>query len=386
MTVSITTRTLAAAALLAATLLAANARAQDDDEAPGPTDTIETLINGKVRMIDDVIVTSAGYDKVTYTARRKTVTLTGDKVRKVSWGDEPSDFAPGWRALAAGHGLQARKAFQLCMDAKVAHDLRDWIDEYANVGLGEAYRLLAAEDPKNLDKAAAAYGAARTANPKSLLINVLLEGLADVEAARGNGPKALAAARDLVTAAKIAKRPSWELDGLLLQAKIQLGLSQHADAARAFEAVVRFADNQLALTKDEDARRGLEKAKRQAAAAQGWVLVNKGVKSKSSADFDAARRYFDGLPAKFNQSWDVLAARSNAHGVIKYETGDSKGAIRHFQFTEVNYFTVAGEVARALYYQALCNEKLGKQKAKAERIRDLKEYYPRSEWARKLRK
>ena len=113
MTVSITTRTLTGAALLAATLLAATARAQDDDDAPGPTDTIETLINGKVRMIDDVIVTSAGYDKVTYTARRKTVTLTGDKVRKVSWGDEPSDFAPGWRALAAGHGLQARKAFQL---------------------------------------------------------------------------------------------------------------------------------------------------------------------------------------------------------------------------------------------------------------------------------
>ena len=79
-----------------------------------------------------------------------------------------------------------------------------------------------------------------------------------------------------------------------------------------------------------------------------------------------------------------LAAVENAMGVIKLSNDDAYGALRHFQTTEVMHFSVPSEVARSLYYQAQCWEKIGDAEMHAARLRDLKELYPKSEWARKL--
>jgi hypothetical protein len=285
--------------------------------------------------------------------------------------------------VRAGAGEKARKSFRSCLDAKVAADLRAWVDEFANAGLGEAYRLLGATDASQYAKALEAFDAARKANPKSTLLDRILTGVAECHAASGNVAAGVSAAKELLTAAKAAKNGDWEIAALELQARMELTDGKHADAARSYDALGRTVESELASEKSVVRRGELELRRLVAAAAQGWVLVDKAEKSNASGDWSAARDYFNGLPAKYGQKPVILAAKSNANGVMKFAAGEHEAARRLFEYTEVIYFGVADEVARSLYYQAECLKKLGREPERADRIRALKEYYPRSAWASK---
>lgn len=359
-------------------------RAADSAEAAASTDSIVTIEDGVRKVIDDVVVESATYEKVTYTTKGNKRDVPGKNVLSINWSDSPEDYRPGWSAVRAGAGDKARKLFRSSLDAKVAASLRPWVDEFANIGLGEAYRLLGATDASQYDKALEAFEAARKANPKSIWLDRILTGIAECQAAKGNATGGISAAKELQTAAKAAKNGDWEIGALELQARMELSAGQHSDAARSYDALVRSVESELNSEKSTVRRADLERRRLAAAAAQGWVLVDKAEKSKSDSDWSAAREYFNGLPAKYGQKPVILAAKSNANGVMKFAAGEYEAARRLLEYTEVIYFGVADEVARSLYYQAECLDKLGRKPERADRIRALKEYYPRSAWASKL--
>ena len=368
----------AATCLLVAGALMAPALAQDT------TDSIKIKTNGETKVISDVTVQSAGYDKVVYTVKGKSREAKGDLVVSIKWGDAPDGYLKGLSAVKAGEGEKSRKLFQSCLDEQLAGDLRKWIVEYSQLGLGDSYALLGLTDAGQYKKAIAAYEAAKKANPKSHLLDRILLGLSSAQAASGNSAGAVSAAKELLTAARTVRNVDWELSALSQQARTQLAAGQHAEAGRSYNTAMRAAETALTTEKDAAKRRRFERARVSSAAAEGWVLITKAESSKSKSDWGKARDFFNKLPSKFGKNSGVLAAKNNAMGVIKLSTGDAEGARRLFVYTEVNYFSVGDEVARSLYYQAACWKQLGNDEERDARIRDLKEYYPRSEWAQKL--
>lgn len=368
--------TFAPAAVVAAALLAAPAAAQEKVQRP---DVVVQMEGGQAKQKPGR-VDSADYDKVVFTASGgKKFDIPAADVVEIKWSDAPAGYDDGVRALASGDFEGARKGFADAINEKdVKPDLRPWIIEFANAGLGRAYLQLG-----DADKSADAFGKARSANAKSMLLDQILLGLSDAELMRGKGEAAAKAAEDLVAAAKTAKRPAWELEGYLARAKGELHAADFAGAATAYDDAIRFAENAANSEKQDVAKRRLVRTGLDAAVMKGWALVAKAEASKSTADFDAARSYFDALASKHAAEPSVRASASNASGVAKLASGDAKGALRQFVETEVVHFRAQPEVARALWYQAECWKKLGNEQSRQDRLKDLKESFPGSEWARK---
>ncbi len=372
---------LALAALSAAAVLApAVACAQE----PAPLVDTLTVQEGAARRTRPGVVESYDHDTFVVTVGGKKTTFAAADVVDVQWGDAPRSYENGMRALASNNGEEARRAFEEALREKEARtDLRPWIVEYANAGLGEAWYLLGIKDAANYDKATAAFTVARQANAKSPILDRILLGLGQASAAQKKYDAALEAATQLQTAARTAKRPLWEIEAVLFRAGVNEAKGNTAGATGDYDEVIRVADSHAASAKDESLRNRLQRSSVIAAVRKGWVIVDKAEKSKAAADFEAARGYFQGLSGKHGKDPRVAAATSNALGVIQFAAGNTKEALRQFQTTEVRHFAVPEEVARALFYQALCHEKLGNQEARADRVKDLVEYHPKSEWARK---
>lgn len=326
-------------------------------------------------------VTSADFDKVVFTDQKggKRTELPSADVAEIRWADAPAGYDEGLRALASGDAEGARRAFAEAIQEKgVKPDIREWVTEFANAGLGRA--LLAAGQA---DRAVEAFGLARSANAKSMILDQILIGLAEAEMVRNKGDAAAKAADDLIGAAKTAKRPAWELAAYLVKAKGKLLAADFAGAASAYDDAVRFAENAAATEKQEALKRRIQRTGLEAAVMKGWTLVSKGDSTKSAGDYEAARSYFDGLAAKHPGDPLVAASASNAAGAAKLAAGDAKAALRLFMTTEVVHFEARDEVARSLWYQAECWRKLGGEQQRADRLKDLKESFPGSEWARR---
>jgi len=337
-------------------------KTKPQDGAAPTSDSIVYVEGGEQKTRSNVVVSSANWDAVKF-----------------------SDFAHGLRAIRARDGRAAKDAFEACMNAKAAGIVeRAWVDELAQIGLGEAYLLLALNDDSAYAKAKKAFQAALDANGKSLHANKILAGLADVELGLGNASAAKKHADALVAAGRSARRPSWEIDGLVLRATAMRADGNAAGAGAAYQEASRVAGQYAGTAKSGAKKKHFQSLQRQAAAQSGWVVLDAAVASGKSAEFDKARSYFRSLTQKLGSEPEILAAVENAMGVIKFASDDSYGALRHFQTTEVKYFSVAGEVARSLYYQSKCWEKLGDATMQKSRAKDLSDYYPKSEWARKL--
>ena len=359
----------------------ANAKAQEAT----PTDTIVYVEGGEKKTREGVVISSADWDAVKFKVDGRDGSINGNNIVEITWGDAPREFSQGWRAVRAKDGRAAKDAFEACMNAHAAGFIeRDWVLEMAQIGLGEAYLLLALNDEKAYDKAKEAFNTALSANKKSLRANQILRGLADAELGAGNGAAAKGHADALVAAGRSARRPAWEVDGLFMRANSMRASGNPAGAGAAYQEASRVAGQHAGNAKDAAAKKSFESLRRQAAAQAGWVILDAAVKSRKSADFDKARTYFNGLTGKLGKEPEVLAAVENALGVIKFANDDTYGALRHFQTAEVKYFSVPGEVARSLYYQSKCWEKLGDAAMQKARAKDLSDYYPKSEWARKL--
>jgi tetratricopeptide (TPR) repeat protein len=374
---------LGAAALAFLALPAGPAVAQDG--ATG-ADEITYVESGQRKTRSGVTIQSADWDNVSYkNGGGRTANVPGANVVELRYGDAPREYAQGWRAVSARNGKAAKDAFEACQNAKAAGVIeRDWIDEGIQVGLGEAYLLLALDDSGNYADAKKAFEAAVAVNAKSLMADRIHQGLAEVALGTNNNADAAKAADALVSAGRTARRPNWEIDGLFLRARVARTSGSDAAAGQAYQDAARVAAQQASNAKSPVEKAHFVKLEHRAAAAAGWLLLDKAVETRAAADFDKARTYFQGLPQKLGNEPDVLAAVENAMGVIKLSNDDAYGALRHFQTTEVMHFSVPSEVARSLYYQAQCWEKIGDAEMHAARLRDLKELYPKSEWARKL--
>lgn len=367
-------------ALVACAVLSAPAAAQEKPAEKFDRPDVLVVLEGGAPKPRGGRVESADYDKVVFTAQGgRKADVPATDVTEIRWGDAPAGYDDGVRALQGGDPASARRGFEDALREKdVKPSLREWVVEFGNAGLGRALLALG-----EADRAADAFGRARTSNPKSMILDEILIGLAEAELARGKGDAAARAADDLVTAAKAAKRPAWELEAYLVKADGRLRSGDFAGAGAAYDDAIRFAESAAGAEKNEAAKRRLQHEALKAAANKGWALVAKAEASKSTADFDAARSYFDGLATKHPAEPMVRACATNAAGVAKLASGDAKGALRLFMETEVVHFRAATEVARSLWYQAECWKRLGDDRARQERLAELKESYPGSEWARR---
>ncbi len=374
---------LAALATAGAATTPAVAAPQDAD---AKSDTIRYLEGGAEKTRSGVEIQSADWDSVSYkNGGGRTASIPGASVIELRYGDAPREYDQGWRAIAARNGKAAKDAFSACLDAQAAGVIeRKWIDAGVQVGLGEAYLLLALNDDAAYAKATTAFESALAANAKSLMADRIFGGLAQAALCSDKPADATRHADALVSAGRTARRPLWEIKGLFLRADAARATGNDSGAGQAYQSAARIAAQQAASTKSDAAKARYGRLEHEAAAAAGWLLLDKAVKTRSSGDFDAARSYFQQLPQKLGNEPDVLAATENAMGVIALTNDDAYGALRHFQATEVKYFSAPSEVARSLYYQAQCWEKIGDAEMRAARARDLKELYPKSEWARKL--
>lgn len=374
----------AACAALAVTLFGSSVcgtavAAEPDDEAT-PPDAIVYVESGERKTRSDVIVSAATHAEVKFEANGRASTLPGKSVEMILWGDAPPEYAAGWRALDRHEGAAAKTAFEGVLNAKAADIIpRDWVKEFANAGLGEALLLLGEHD-----KALAAFAKSTKANGKSILAGRVLHGMVLAALGKKDGPGALGHAESLAGAGRDARRPDWELDAHFLRAEVHKSTGNYGGATSSYEAAARLAEQQVGSAGDPASKARFASRQRTASAAGGWVLVEKALASKSPGDLDKASGFFDGLAAKFGSEDEIVSASENAQGVIKLARDDAAGALEHFQRVEVLHFTSPAEVARSLYYQSQCWEKLGDAEQKAARLRDLKEYFKKSEWARKL--
>jgi len=373
----------------AASLLAPSAARAQDHGGGGEqkaSDTITYEDGGERKTRTGVEIESADWESVSYkNGGGRSATVPGPSILELRYGDAPREYDQGWRAISARNGKAAYDAFDACLAAKAAGVVeRPWIDEAVNVGLGEANLLLALDDPSKYGAALDAFKAALAANAKSLMADRIYRGMAEAELGAGRPAEATKHADALVSAGRSARRPAWEVDGLFLRAEAARAAGNDTAAGQAYEDASRVASQQAGAAKTAVEKERFHKLEHQAAASAGWILLDNAVQTRAAGDFDKARSYFQALPQKLGQEPDVLASVENALGVIKLTNDDTYGALRHFQTTEVKYFGVPSEVARSLYYQAQCWEKIGNAEMRSARLRDLKDLYPKSEWARKL--
>lgn len=352
-----------------------------DQEAP--VDVLIHRTDSGRKELKDGQVSEATYEVVKYAGRRSAEVPAADVV-SITWGDAPREYAQGWAAVNSGDGERAIAEFEIALRAHIALDLRDWVVEYSNVGLGEGYRLAGVVDTANFAKAIAAYDKARKKNPKSFMLDVILSGIADASLAMDKPQDALKAAADLERAATAAKRPIWELRALAMKGRAERASGNFDAAARAYKDLAATAEK-LAGDAGPARKDTVQAFLQQGVSEQGWMMVEKAVKSKSAADFGTAKSYFEGLATRYGDVRPIMAARANALGVIQLENGgDVPAALEQFQRAQVLYFGSSQEEARSLFYQARCLEQMGDDKARQARIEELKQYFPESEWARRL--
>jgi outer membrane protein assembly factor BamD (BamD/ComL family) len=65
------------------------------------------------------------------------------------------------------------------------------------------------------------------------------------------------------------------------------------------------------------------------------------------------------------------------------QQGETRAALRRLSEAKVNYFPHREEVAKALFYMARAADKLGHSQQAVVFLKELKEYYPNSDWARR---
>lgn len=359
--------------------------AQEKPKTSAVLDTVVYMDGAKQTTRKDGKIESIDYGQIEYAAGGKKVTIPSGDVLEIRFGDDPSgDFDKASRALLSRDADAARSLFEKVVLARSAlPDLRAWVDDFANCGVGEANLLAPPTDSKAADRAAEAFTKAKTANPKSFALDRILKGLAQAEARRKKPAEAAKALDELIVAAKAAKRATWEIDAHFAKAQIQLEAGNTAGAIAAFDDAIRFAETSLGAERNEAVKSRLKTVAVDAAVGKGWAMVAKAEAEKAQAGFDAAKSYFDGLASKHPAEPAVLGALANAEGRAKLAAGDARAAQRIFARAEVVYFQAHNEVARSLWYQAECWKALGDEKARAERLGELKSHYPSSEWARK---
>ena len=366
------------AALLAAAIACASAFAQDGASPTG--DTVVVLDGRQKKTRTGISVESAGFDKVVVVQGGKRTEIDGADVLEVAWADAPRTYQAAAAALAAGDGAAAADGFAAALRDRGTK--RGWLVEHANTGLGEACLLIAHRDRAAAGRAAAAFGAARDANPKSLLLDRILTGLARAEILRGSPDAAVESAAQLAAAGTGARRSAWESDAAFWHARALEAKGDTAGAVAALDGVLSQASVRTAAARGPDAAARVRRTAVTAGTRKLRLLVADAEKPDSPQAVDGVRRFAAQIAERWPDDADVAAATINAEGALLLAKGDARKALRRFQETEVVRFEVREEAARALAYIARCHERLADDKRRDEALRALAAAYPETEAAR----
>lgn len=371
-------RSVVAGLVLAAALAGDAALAQD---AAAPAGDSVVLVDGRgQRTRPGVSVESAGYDKVVVVQSGRRDELSGADVVEITWADAPRAYQTASAALASGDAAAAADGFTAALRERATK--RGWLLENANTGLGEACLELAQRDSAAVGRAAAAFGAARDANPKSLLLDRILVGIARAEILRGAPDAALAAAQDLETAGQAAKRATWASDAAFWRARALEAKGATDEALTCLESVMASESERAAAARGPGAAARVRRTSMTAGARKLRLLVAAAEKPDAKDAGDAVLRFAAEISARWPDDAQVAAAATNAEGALLLVAGDARKALRKFQETEVVRFDVREEAARALAYEARCHERLNDAKRRDEALRALAANYPETEAAR----
>jgi hypothetical protein len=367
----------AAVLALAAALASGAAHAQEGAATAG--DSVVTFEGRTRRVRSGVSVESAGFDKVVVAQGGRRDEIDGADVAEIAWADAPRTYQAAVAALAAGDAAAAADGFAAALRDRGTK--RGWLVEHANAGLGEACLLLAHRDRSAAARAAAAFGAARDANPKSLVLDRVLAGLARAEILRGSADAALAAASDLDTAGKSARRAAWESDAAYWRARSLEAKGDAAGAMTALDGIVASSAVRSAAARGPDGPARVRRTAIAAGTRKLRLLVAEAEKPGATQVAGAVRKCCADLVERWPEEPEILAATTNAAGALLLAEGDARRALRKFQETEVVRFEMREEAARALAYEARCHERLADDKRRDETLRALAQTYPETEAA-----
>ncbi|MCU0724629.1 MAG: tetratricopeptide repeat protein [Planctomycetes bacterium] len=343
--------------------------------------------DGKPQKMERIRVDEATYDKVKYTLRggKTAQEKEGARVDDLIYGDAPKVFLDGLRNLRNEQWAAAISDFDGAKNAVDAGRARPWLLEAAALRKGQALLALGQQETSRLAEALSAFEEALKANPKSLWFKEIRGGIADVCILQKNWDGARTAAEAIQKTGETIKNPLWQVRGARLLATILMAEGKNAEAVTAFDNVVALAQRELRFAKPAKWQKELRAAEIDAVVEQGWARVAWAESSGAKQDWDRAKDYFSGLPAKYPQEDQVKAAVLNGLGRCLLDD-KPRDALLSFTEAEVTCFSARREVARALWLKSLALAKLGGDwnKRLAEQAKkELRQYYPETEWARK---
>ena len=347
------------------------------------------LLPGKAAPISGVEVTVESYEKIEYKPKSGALqTRKPEEVASIQYADTLPEYTRALEAWKQGRWADAEQDFRGLRSAVSAGKARKMWDARAMAYVADCRRRMAFKEksPAKLLEAAETFAKAEKADPKSPLLDLVLLGRAECLSAAGKHDDGLAACDDLKTIAGTASLPLWEARARRLKGRILEQKGEVAAAANEYQDLANFAGGKAAgAPSGTPLRTELEALKVDGLVSKGWAIFGRAEKTRTDGDIDAARAFFESLPASTGSDEAGRAASLNGLGAVLLLQGKPKEALDKFLTVEVTLFAVPSEVTRSLWYKAKAYEQLGDQSGCEAALKDLVELYPWSEWATRAR-
>ena len=345
------------AAILAAAL-AASAMAKEEAPAGAGKDIV--MLKSGQQMLN-VNVTDETYEAVKINGEAKPAA----EIESIKHGDMPPKYMA---ADSNFRQFQLENAIKNYQEARTA-PARPWLKHYCDYYIGRCYQLLAEASAgqgavKYATEAVNQFAALIKENPKGFWVPSAMTYM-------GQCYFSLGGADNLANALKVFQQieqanmgPSWALRARLWEGKILTAQGKSEDAVQALTKVAVDAKEKYADIYNDT----------QIALAEAYISEKKYKDAE-----DLLKKLIDST-----EKDEVRAAAHNTLGDCYMQQNKVKEARLEYLRTDVLYFMVKDQDARALYSAAECFELL-KDKERADKLRDdLKKNYPDSVWARKI--
>ena len=304
--------------------------------------------------------------------------LDAARVSDIVYEDAPAAYTKGREFLEAGDITNAITQFKSALSAKTRGD---WITEYANFYLGEAYLR---EGGSSYPSAVAAFDAVLSAKADSRFLALALrdKGMA---LTRSEKPDDAAKAFDeLVAKAKQYELGvQWEARGLLWKAVAYEENGVPAKAKSAFRDAGSFASANAKTVKDEALQDEL-------GAIAGRAQLSEGVALLQDGKYSEAKRTFERIAGDDANPASVVAGARNGIAEALLGEKDARRAYEEFARVRVTYFLEREEAARATYFMGMCCDALGSKEPGGKRkarmyFQEVVDHYSDTSWANKAK-
>jgi tetratricopeptide (TPR) repeat protein len=245
---------------------------------PSPGDRIWRTGGGRPMLVDSIVADH--YDKVEYKKGANTLSVPGNKVRTVDYGDTPEAFDLALDKRDAGEFENAITLFKAAQAEKVG----PWIQVRAPFEIAVTYNRWG-----KYDEAVKAFDAVLAAEERTRLRPEVLFGRAQAKLGLGNLDGALA---DLDQLAKEAYENKygvrWELNAALEKARMLDTAGRADEAKREFSKLETNAKANVGMTDLEaDEKAMAQEMVGLARLAQGRVLIRDGKAAEAERFFSA---------------------------------------------------------------------------------------------------